>query len=340
MTGGNSVERTTVYEVRVSLSDSSLPAGTSPTIQNYDNDANNSDLHDGDGDNGVLNSGFSTISLTTAGLGANDHTFDFGFGVPSDFGDLPDTGAGTGSGNYNTNSFDNGPSHLIVSGLYLGTSVDDDSNGQPTSISDGDDNDGNDDDDGVTFVTPLNAGDPATINVVASQAGFLNAWVDYNGDGDFDDAGEQIATDLAVAAGSNNLNITVPLTATAILHSRFRFTSNDPSGALGPTGSWPNGEVEDYVLSGFGDYGWADLDGDGIQDLSEPPVPNIVANLLDDMGNPVLDGAGNPISTFNRCRRLLYVHRPAAGFLSGPVRRSRQRHVHHCQRRFRFQRRQ
>ena len=39
-----------------------------------------------------------------------------------DWGDAPDTGFGTGQGNYNTTSRDNGPNHIIVpGGLFLGT---------------------------------------------------------------------------------------------------------------------------------------------------------------------------------------------------------------------------
>ena len=43
-----------------------------------------------------------------------------------DFGDAPDTGVGTGSGNYKTLASDNGPSHTIVAGLFLGATVDGD----------------------------------------------------------------------------------------------------------------------------------------------------------------------------------------------------------------------
>jgi hypothetical protein len=41
-----------------------------------------------------------------------------------DWGDAPDTGVGTASGNYNTLATDNGASHTIVPGLRLGANVD------------------------------------------------------------------------------------------------------------------------------------------------------------------------------------------------------------------------
>ena len=44
--------------------------------------------------------------------------------LAADFGDAPDTGAGTGPGNYNTLAMDDGPSHTIVAGLRMGASVD------------------------------------------------------------------------------------------------------------------------------------------------------------------------------------------------------------------------
>ena len=41
----------------------------------------------------------------------------------SDYGDAPDTGAGTGAGNYQTLTSDSGPGHTIVDGLFLGAYV-------------------------------------------------------------------------------------------------------------------------------------------------------------------------------------------------------------------------
>ena len=43
-----------------------------------------------------------------------------------DFGDAPDLGIGTGQGNYQSQNIDNGPSHLVVPGLFLGNTVDGD----------------------------------------------------------------------------------------------------------------------------------------------------------------------------------------------------------------------
>ncbi len=59
-----------------------------------------------------------------------------------DFGDAPDTGVGTGSGNYNTLATDNGPSHTIVAGLFLGATVDGDDGTLQNATANADDVDG------------------------------------------------------------------------------------------------------------------------------------------------------------------------------------------------------
>ena len=76
-----SVLPNTDYELRISLADSGL-GGKLPSLADQ-----GTDLHDSDGDNGSINAGHSTIVLATAGLGANDHTFDFGFGGLGSIGD-------------------------------------------------------------------------------------------------------------------------------------------------------------------------------------------------------------------------------------------------------------
>ena len=62
-----------------------------------------------------------------------------------------------------------------------------------------------DTDDGVTFTSPLDPGNTATVDVVASEAGLLSAWIDFNADGDWADPGEQVFQDLWLAAGTNSL---------------------------------------------------------------------------------------------------------------------------------------
>jgi len=153
--------------------------------------------------------------------------------LAQDFGDLPDS--------YNTLTSSAGPVHGIDGVTYLGSSVDAEVNGQPNASATGDDNN-TDDENGVTFLDPMVAGTDARVQVVANSDGFLNAWIDFNGNGTFD-AGEQIATDQPLTAGTNVITVSVPANATGAMGARFRFTSDDPNGALGSGGVWDNGEV-------------------------------------------------------------------------------------------------
>ena len=222
----------------------------------------------------------------------------------ADYGDLPDLALGSTFGDYATQFTDNGASHVVVGGVWLGSSADIDADGQPNERADGDDVDvDGDDDDGITFLHPLHEGTFTDVEVVAASPGFLNAWIDFNGDGLFTGTGEQIATDLFVNVGTTTLNLPVSgVIAPDLLYARFRFTSDDPGGSLGPDGPWPNGEVEDYALGSISGIAWFD-DGteggtasDGIQ--NEPTsVAGIIVSLQRPGGVPVLDAAGNPIVT-------------------------------------------
>jgi hypothetical protein len=172
-----------------------------------------------------------------------------------DFGDAPASYGTQGAG---------AASHVVnpLSPLMLGNCVDTEPDGQPSVGADGDDNNAGtsrvgmcfDDEDGVTFLTPVAACQTAQVTVTANVAGKLDAWVDFNADGDFNDAGEQIFTSQALTAGANTLTFTAPCTATAAgTYARFRLSS---AGGLGPTGAAPDGEVEDYALNvGAVDFG-------------------------------------------------------------------------------------
>ena len=111
-----------------------------------------------------------------------------------DFGDADDP-------TYPTLLANDGARHTIVPGYHLGASIDAEPNGQPDPAALGDDNDGNDDEDGITFTTtPLIPGQQAIIDITTSstvvnpQTGFLDGWIDFNGDGDWADTGEQVFT--------------------------------------------------------------------------------------------------------------------------------------------------
>ena len=175
-----------------------------------------------------------------------------------DYGDLPDTAPGTGTGNYQTLTADNGPSHKIVAGLKMGASIDDETNGQPNATATGDGADEN----GVAAFPQFAAAQPAVIqvnvmNMTGDQA-VLYGFFDWNKDGDFDDPNE--STSFTVPDGTNGnvpLNVDVPsdVVVNMPLGARFRL-STDPVAPSSPEGPAPDGEVEDYMIEVVAiDYG-------------------------------------------------------------------------------------
>lgn len=158
-----------------------------------------------------------------------------------DFGDAPDPG-------YSTLLASNGAVHAIVPGFFMGACIDAKPDGLQDPNALGDDHNNFDDEDGVAFTSVLALGKTAGLTVTASAAGFLDAWVDFNDDGDWADPGEQIFTAKALAGGANTLSFAVPKTATPTKQTfaRFRYSS---TGNLAPTGYAADGEVEDYEVA-------------------------------------------------------------------------------------------
>ena len=142
---------------------------------------------------------------------------------PVDIGDAPAP--------YPSAPEDDGARHLFIGGLFpLGPRL--------GSVWGGDD--------GIVFTTALVPGVNAAVEASVNEAALLDAWIDFNGDGDWDDGGERIFAGVNVSAGANNLNFTIPAGAVAeITYARFRLSS---TGVDLPTGFAIDGEVEDYQL--------------------------------------------------------------------------------------------
>ena len=157
----------------------------------------------------------------------------------SDFGDAPDS--------YGTLQVNNGAEHAISSTLYLGVSIDADTDGQPGAASNGDDLDiaGNDDD-GIALLSNLEIGLDSLINVNVVGSGYLQAWADWDMDGTFDDD-EQILKNHSVVSGSQVVAIRVGDEASVgVVQTRFRLASSPNIPSDGYVG---DGEVEDYVFN-------------------------------------------------------------------------------------------
>ncbi|RTZ98291.1 MAG: hypothetical protein DSY90_04700, partial [Deltaproteobacteria bacterium] len=149
---------------------------------------------------------------------------------------------------------------------------------QPSANADGDDTDGAgsaimfDDEDGVflggTTLSnqSLVAGSTVSLDVSTLSSGYLNGWIDWNGDGDFSDAGEQIITNQYIdntgetgAGGGATVNATNAITNTPVsvtvpagvsggqTVARFKFTAGQDPGHSGDNAD--TGEVEDYLVT-------------------------------------------------------------------------------------------
>ena len=195
---------------------------------------------------------------------------------PMDFGDANDP-------TYPTLLANDGARHMIDGITFMGASIDPEFNGQPHPNALGDDNDGNDDEDGVSLAI-LVQGQSSNATIIASVDGYLNAWIDFNGNGNWSDAGEQIASDVLLFSGTNTVTFHVPLTANAgITYARFRFSTNM---GLNYIGLAPNGEVEDYeveieeIPNKWAQYPDTLLPGLHAYDYSLPPYAQII--LADD----------------------------------------------------------
>ncbi len=171
--------------------------------------------------------------LSPTGAAPNGEVEDYLVGVVgTDFGDAPASYGTQGAG---------AASHTIdpISPLLLGGCVDTEADGQPDVSASGDDSAAGtssiggcfDDEEAVAFQSALTACQSAQVTVTAGAAGLLDAWIDFNLDGDFNDPGEQIFDAQALTSGANALGFTVPCTAVeSPTYARFRLSSHGRGG--------------------------------------------------------------------------------------------------------------
>ncbi len=200
------------------------------------------------------NVGAVTLDINTTQSPGADLVMEF-LEVDSafDFGDLPDV--------YGTLLASNGPHHRLT-GLRLGSNVDAEPNGLPNVTATGDDLDQAppNDEDGVKASLPawsVATGGNITVTVNGCTGTcYLNGWIDWNGDGSFAQAGDQVFTGLVVGNGTSVQHITVPTNAfwNTTVYARFRLcggTAGAGNDCNTPLGASASGEVEDYAW-GFG----------------------------------------------------------------------------------------
>ncbi|MGD1866821.1 MAG: GEVED domain-containing protein, partial [Phormidesmis sp.] len=167
-----------------------------------------------------------------------------------DYGDAPDAAASTAVGDYES-APGRGPSHVVSAAptIFLGT-------GSPavdTETTFGQDGSTEDNavvvNDGMT-TTSLHgetfvAGETYTWDVTTQGTGQLTIWVDFDGDGDFEDDGP--LTPVSSTGGTESVTVQVPFGATGgATYARVRYSSQT---GLTSTGAAPDGEVEDYAIN-------------------------------------------------------------------------------------------
>ncbi len=237
--------------------------------------------------NAVPGGSYARFRLTRQGVNswfgpaAEGEVEDYPFAIlaaSKDWGDAPD--------GYPTREGDNGARHTIAEGFHLGKTVDGEADGQPNSNATGDDNSPvgeADDEDGVTFATPLIPGQTAQVRVEASQDGRLDGWIDFSGDGGWGEAVDRIYTAATLVAGVNTLTFDVPSTAVSgPTFARFRLSR---LGLNTFTADGGDGEVEDYRvvieedsgcdLSCTGRDFWFTFPGNYAPDPANPVAPRL-----------------------------------------------------------------
>ncbi|BAY82202.1 hypothetical protein NIES267_16810 [Calothrix parasitica NIES-267] len=166
--------------------------------------------------------------------------------APVDYGDAPTT-----YGN---------PSHIVPNTptIYLGSTIPDSETnpqlGDDAGVgADGDDNNGTDDEDGISSFPSLTAGAkdyniPAD-NITVNGTGTLHAWIDFNKNNTFE---AEEHTSVAVNNGNLETGLNwsdITIGAEGDTYARFRFTSDASVTSSTPSGSASDGEVEDYQVA-------------------------------------------------------------------------------------------
>lgn len=149
--------------------------------------------------------------------------------IDEDFGDAP-------------SSYGN-PIHTLINGIRLGATNTDDTGPFNSSTAAGDAGD-----DGI-ILPALTENQTVTITAnVTGNGGYLQGWIDWNGDGDFDDAGERIATDLQDTNSSGTIDVPVTVPNNPTTNPTFaRFRWSTIAGIQSNT-AVGDGEVEDYQV--------------------------------------------------------------------------------------------
>ena len=243
--------------------------------------------------------GGSVYQTVTVGAAISGLDFAFVSNKNFDFGDLPDS--------YKTRLQSNGARHVVpgTPTLYLGSGVDTEFNGTPSTDAQADDTANTDDEDGVTVLNPHNWSEGiagGSFDVEVTGSGYLLAWIDWDNDGNFTGAND-LVINQAVTTGTHTISVDVPAGALAggyqEFYARFRLFDKAPSvPELAFQGNASGGEVEDYQLQ---------INAPQATDNTYTVVPGTIETVdpaVDDTGHSAISITGiidpaNPGTTIN-----------------------------------------
>lgn len=227
---------------------------------------------------GTLSSGNGSAVLQTTGTAVTFNTsivnrsgefLAFGIYTPYDYSDAPLTGTSYGSAN-----------HRTLPNFGIGAAYTNERTAYDSLAANGDADDG-------AAPAAFVAGQTIAVPVTVRGAGYLSAWIDFNGDGDFSDAGEQVASDIrdgtagdadGTVNGTIVLSVAVPAGVTnRNTIARFRYSSSTGTTVSGLAGY---GEVEDYqvqlAIPSLSVVKTSTVISDGIDDSNPFSIPGAV----------------------------------------------------------------
>jgi len=207
-----------------------------------------------------------------------------------DYGDAPEP-------KFISRAANDGPRHTVVNGLSLGLTVSPDADAKIPNL---------DNDDGVTFTqlnSAFNTSFTVTVTNTTGATAYLSYWFDYDSDGIFENTeGTQNVSLLQFAIPSSASTVTLPVTTlvpasavTGTTYARFRLSTSRDAVAK-PTGSAPDGEVEDYAINV----------------LPNPyKNPSNISTVKDAAGNNLDVNADGFVSPIDALQVINYLNNPA-----------------------------
>ncbi|GAB5405863.1 MAG: hypothetical protein Aurels2KO_40940 [Aureliella sp.] len=172
-------------------------------------------------------------------------------GVTLDYGDAPDPVQST-PGRYPTKHANDGARHVVGDVALLGSGITADVDGQPAPGANSDEFD-----DGLQFgasaTATFNPHVETPFDITLSSTGFVDMWIDFNADGDWNDPGEHVIASAKFTEDTltQSFQVSVPPTAPvpAVPTTTYARVRSSSTGGLLPTGLAVDGEVEDYEVT-------------------------------------------------------------------------------------------